>query len=506
MISQNRYVKIVSGVGAGANAAQRKLIMRAITQSTLVPPGIVLEFSELDAVGTYFGYDSEEYKRAKRYLGFISKNTVSPSSISFARWVSVAIAPMVVGDSFPKSLSSFAAVTAGLLQINVGNAPIQITGIKLDDATSLTNVASVIQTAVRTSTDPQLANATVTFNTNTSQFVLAGSVVGSGVITVAATGLPGDISQLTGLATGNAVLVAGQAADTAEAAVAKSAGISNNFGSFIFAVPYATMEIEDIKEVASWNHAQNNMYIYSVPAYLSDLANYFQELKGFSGCGLSVLSNTAPNDYIEQAPCEILAATDYSTVGATQNYMFYQFDGSNVTVSDDTIADIVDKSRGNYMGVTQSAGQQLAFYQRGVLCGGPTAAVDMNVYANEMWFKSACSAAVLTLFLASGEVPADETGAAMILGVLQPVIKLAGDNGTFRPGKPLTAVQQQYITRISGDKNAWRQVFSIGYWINISFSSYVNQNNGLTEWKATYKVIYAKGDSIRFVEGTDTMI
>lgn len=508
MISQSRYVDITSGVGAGATVAQRKLILRVVTQNTLLPPGIVAEFSSADNVGSYFGTSSEEYLRAKAYFAFISKSTVSPAMISFSRWVSAAIAPMVVGDSLAKSVGDFAATTAGLLTINVGNTQVQVTGINLAAATDLTAVAALVQTAVRSagSAQAQLTSATVTFNTNTNQFVLTGSVTGTGAITVTNTGVSGDISVLLGLATSGTVVVAGQAADSAEDAVSKSSNISNNFGSFVFTNASGNLANDVIAEIASWNDTQNEMYLYSVPTTLSNLGTLYQLLKGYSGCALTVISATLANDYAEQCPCEIGAATNYNATNGVQNFMYYQFDSRNVTVSDDTTANTADASRGNYIGVTQSAGQQIAFYQRGILCGGSTAAVDMNTYFNEMWLKSAITAQILTLFLAVNAVPANPTGVSMILAVLQSVITLALKNGTISAGKTLTTVQQQYITSVTGSSTAWRQVQTNGYWLDLSYTSYVNENTGLTEYKAVYTLIYSKGDVIRKVEGTDTMI
>jgi len=506
VISQSRYIKIVSGVGAGTAIAERKLIMRAITRNTKVPPGVVIEFSSADAASSFFGAQSEEAKRAQAYFSFISKSITSPPTISFARWVDAPIAPMVVGDALPKSLAQLTAVADGTLSIIVGSTTVQITGINLAAATDLTAAAALVQTAIRTSVDAQLVTATVTFDTNTSQFVLAGSTPGSGSLSVVATGASTDLAILLGWATGGTVLVAGQAADTPDVAFIKSTSVSNNFGSFIFTTGAAILTNAEIAAVAAANHAQNNLYIFSVATVPSNLAALFELVKGFSGCALNILSATAANDFVEQSPCEITAAINYNAVNASQNYMFYQFPNRNISVSDDQTADSMDKSRGNYVGVTQVAGQQLAFYQRGILCGGGTAAVDMNVYANEMWLKSAIVSNILSLCVNVPDVPANPLGAAMVLAVLQPILTLAGDNGTFSPGKPISAVQQVFITQSSGDKNAWRQVFSLGYWINVTFSSYVNENTGLTEWKASYKLIYSKGDSIRFVDGNNILI
>jgi Protein of unknown function (DUF3383) len=506
VISQSRYIKIVSGVGAGAVVAQRQLLMRVITQNAALPPGLVAEFANAESVGAYFGTSSEEYKRASAYFSFISKSITSPPRISFSRWVATAIAPMVVGDTNEKLLASFSIITAGTLSLQVGSTRADITALDFSAAADLTAVAAVVQTAIRTSQEPQLATATVTFNTNTNQFVLTGSAPGSGTITAISTGLGTDVSDELGWTTGGTINVKGQGPQTAAESIGASADISNNFGSFVFATPAVPMTNDDIKAVAEWTDLQNNLFLYSLSTPLSNLQTLFALIKGYSGTAINILSTTQANDYIEQSPCEILAATDYDAPNSSQNYMFYQFPKRTITVSDDNTANTVDKSRGNYIGVTQSAGQQIAFYQRGILCGGSQAAVDMNTFANEMWLKAAFTAAFFSLFVNVPEVPANPVGEAMLLGVMNPVITQAKINGVISAGKDINAVQQQYITQISGDPNAWRQVQTLGYWLNISFSSRTNPDNGLTEWIAKYQFIYSKSDAIRAVIGSDVMI
>lgn len=506
MISQSRYISIISGVGAGSPVAQRQLIMRLMTQNSQLPPGLVAEFANASSVGAYFGTSSEEYLRAQAYFSFISKLIKSPQRISFARWVSTAIAAMIVGDTLTKSLAAFVAQTAGTLTLNSGATPVNISSINLSTATTLTQVASLLQTAIQASGNAQLTTATVTFNTNTNQFVLTGGTPGSGTLSATPTGLSSDLSGLLGWSTGGTILVAGQAADTAAVAVSKSAAISDNFGSYVYCTPSVPLANSDIAAIAAWNDSQNNKFMYSLATPLSNLQTMYALVKGYSGVAINILSTTQSNDYVEQSPCEILAATDYNSPGASQNYMFYQFAARNTTVSDDTTANTVDASRGNYIGVTQSAGQQLAFYQRGVLCGGATAAVDMNTFANEMWLKSAFSANFMSLFLNVPEVPADPEGAAMLLGVMTPTITLGKDNGTISAGKTLTAVQQQYITSITGDPNAWRQVQTLGFWLNITFTTQTNPNSNLPEKVANYLFVYSKSDAIRAVNGSDVMI
>lgn len=506
MISQSRYINTTSGVGANTAVAQRQLIMRLITQNTLLPPGIVMEASNADSVGAYFGVNSEEYKRAVRYFAFVSKSITAPALISFARWVNAPIAPLVIGDATTKNLAALKALNAGTMTINVDTTVVNVTGVSLTAAASLTAVAATLQTAIRATANSQLATANVTFNTNTNQFVLTGSTPGSGSITITPTGTASDISPLIGWGTSGTVYAPGQAADTADAAVAKSASISNNMGSIVFCTPATPLTGTDIQAVSAWNAAQNNMYIYSVAVTLAGVAALFALVKGNAGTALNILSATLPNDYIEQLPCEVLASTNYNKAGASQSYMWQISASRNTTVFDDPTADLADSNRANYIGVTQQAGQPLAFYQRGVLCGGPTAATDVGVYANESWFKSDVTARLFGIFVGLPEIPANADGRGKLIGSIQQSIDLAITNGTISSGKTLTDAQKQYITTISGDSNAWRQIAGIGYWLSVDFESYTNQQNQLTEWRAVYTLIYSKKDDIRVVNGSDVLI
>lgn len=232
----------------------------------------------------------------------------------------------------------------------------------------------------------------------------------------------------------------------------------------------------------------------------------YELVKGYAGTGMTVYDPNQPADYVEQSPAEIFAATDYTAPNGTQNYMYYVFPQRNTTVSTDAVADQMDAVRANYIGVTQQAGQKLAFYQRGVLMGGPTAPTSMNVYANEIWFKDFLAVSFLNAFLALPQIPADSEGDAILTGLLQTGVDTAKTNGTIAVGKALTVQQQLYISQQTGDANAWRQVQTSGYWFRVQMLSRNNPNSGLTEYYAKYLLIYSKNDSVLKVEGQDTLI
>jgi len=159
----------------------------------------------------------------------------------------------------------------------------------------------------------------------------------------------------------------------------------------------------------------------------------------------------------------------------------------------------------NYYGNTQQAGQVLNFYQRGTLTGASQDPVDQNVYANEMWLKDACGAAIMALLLSLSKVSANKIGIAQILSILQTAIDLALFNGTISVGKPLNQTQKLYVTNITGDNTAWQQVQDIGYWSGCVLEEVVTTDSR-SEWVAVYTLIYAKDDVIRKVEGRHILI
>ena len=504
MISQKRYVAITSGVGGAATVSTRQFTLRLITQNSAIQTGTVYSYSDADDVMAVFGSSSEEYARAAMYFAFINKSISAPASISFVRWNTTDSAPAVAGDTTAKSLASLQAVTAGELNFLVNDVAAQVTGINLSAATSLTNAATLIQTAVRANASAMLASATVTYNTNTNQFTITGGVPGAGTLVVNATSDAADMASLLGWVT--TTTTAGLAAQEPVDAISSSAESNNNFGSFVFCTPAVALTVDQMVAVASWNASQNVMYMYSFSTPSANAATLYAALKGYAGTAMNISADTADSTYIDQAPCEIMASIDYTAANATQNFMFYEFANRDVAVNSDTLANSMDAVRGNYNGQTQAAGNKLAFYQRGVLMGGTTDPVDMNTYINEMWMKDYISSQYLTALLALPEVSANTDGQAAMISVLQGAIDQAKYNGTISAGKTLTTIQQLYITQISGDKMAWRQVATNGYWYNVQILSRTNTNSGLTEYYAKYLLIYGKDDAIRFVQGTDTLI
>lgn len=503
-ISESRYVNITSGIGAGANVSTRNLGGLVITGNTLAPTGRVLSFASASAVLAYFGSGSEEYARALFYFGWISKEITQADQLNFYNWNNnTATGSLIFGVQGTYTLATFTGITSGSLNLTLGGITQQLTGINLGSAGSLAAVAAAIQVAIRAYTPGGVAwtSATVSYDATNSRFDLVSGTTGVDVVSVAVATSGTDVAGPLGWLTG-AIYSNGTAAQSITTALTNLYAATNNFGSFCFTTALAPT-LSTVTLAAQWNNSvsPNIQFLFSVAVSAANASAWSAALLAIGGCTMTLSPLSA--EYPEMAPMMIEDATDYTQRNAAQNYMFQQF-ALTPSVTTDANANIYDALLINYYGQTQTAGQALSFYQRGVMFGIPTQPSDQNVYVNELWLKDAIGAQIMTLLLALTQIPANNVGQAQILGAIQAIVTQALTNGVIEPGKTLTTAQKLYITQATGSPTAWQQVQTSGYWVNVVIVPYVV--NGLTQYKAVYTLIYSKNDTIRLVTGTDILI
>lgn len=497
-ISQKRYIDITSGVGGQPAAAERELIARLLTTNPLASYGSVMEFTSLDNVGLQFGTNSAEYAFAVKYFGFVSKNITSPGKLSISRYSKTAIAPAITGTRTLPSLTQLKSVTGGTLTVNLGGVTKTMTQINFSSATTLADVASLIENKINAETTGGglWTDATVLYEVNSATgngcFILTGGETGESEIGYAS----GDVANLLGWdIAGDPVLAQGSDGESPVEAVIRTSDISNNYGTFAFV---ERLTLEEITEIAQWVNSANVQFLYSVPVTAANYAEISAAVDGMNGVCLTLEPGVTHAEYM---PMAVLAATNYDRPNATNNFMFQTFPGEKASVTTDAAADRYDAAKVNYYGATQSAGKQLAFYQRGVLTGSIQ---DIGVYANEMWLKDAMIVAFFNLLLAVSKVPANADGEAMCRAVMIDVINRALNNGTIIPLKALTANQKVYIYNLTRDETAWYDVFNNGYKLYTTISE--KEINGTVNYVLDYTLIYAKGDAIKKVTGSHVMI
>lgn len=500
-ISFRRYVDITSGVGAGVRVPGRQLIGRLFTVNPLAPSGTIITFTEAADVAAFFGSDSQEYKRAAFYFGWISKIQTRARAISFERWIREPVPATLRGTVAVPGLAEFQSIADGSLVLTINGVARTLDALNFTGATSYADVASAVQTVVRSAVaEPVYQEATVTFEAVTRTFTLTVGKAGATSISVASDAELGTpIANMLGWSEDAGGLPSnGADAMSITDTLNGSAGQDNNFGAFLFMG--AELTTEEMREAATFSNLSNVGFLYCQRVTASEAKDVREALKGYDGVSLDEYNPAHIDQYPEMVPMTILAATDYTRRNGTQNYMFQQF-ALKPTVTDNAKADAMDALRINYYGRTQQAGQLIDFYQRGVLQGSVQ---DTNIYANEMWLKDRAGADIMTLMLALPKISANDTGRTQVLGALRNVVDMALTNGAISINKPLNYVQKTFITTITGDDTAWVQVQSQGYWLDAQIQEYTVDDR--VEYKIVYLLVYAKDDVIRKVEGTHSLI
>ncbi|CAH6969422.1 conserved hypothetical protein [Vibrio chagasii] len=493
-ISSNKYVAISSVVGGAAAGGARQLTLRLITTNPNVPSGTTLSFSDDASVGDYFGFESEEYKRAQFYFGFISKVATSPRSMSFTRWLESGASAYILGSQ-PADLDDLIAVTDGSLTISVGDDSAVLTGLDFSSSSTYSDVATVLQDAIVAEGEPFLESTVIYedsgFNFQTNSLPPVGEMTVSGA---------DDIEELLGWAD-DAIFSDGKPVESITQMLTESTELDNNFGSFDF-IP--DLNIDQVVEAAAWNHGRNVEFQYQTKCLRAEVSEYYDALSGFSGTGVTII-DPIHEDFPNLLPCALLASQDWSKPAASANYM-YQGDGRlTPIVTSTTESDLLDANRMNYMGRTQEAGTMFDFYQRGVLMGDSTAPLAMGVYANEQWLKARLKSEFLNMFVALQQVPADSVGVGIGISYIDAAIEQGTTNGAISQGKDLTTTQRAYIGQITGDDNAHIDIESRGYWYQVEISSSVAES-GVTEYAMDYLLVYAKRDSVGKVDGRHILI
>lgn len=490
-ISQRRYVDIASAVIGASGTAQQKLVGRVFTDHPLLPAQSILAFSEAAEVRAYFGA-GKEADFATKYFALTTPAPVSrPKELQFASHL-LAVRNASQRGTAQASLADLKALTAESLSVTVtdgtGSPTTYTVTAAFGSAASYTDVASIIQTALQLE-DPAL---NLTFDNG---FILSVTTADSTVLAD-----DGTLASALGL-DGSAIVDIGCPVQTMADAYAASIQRTNSYGSAFFMTRGDLAECIDVAEL---NAAENVRHMLFLQVTAAERVAFSTALIETASVGL--ILETPGEKYLAHLPMALQAATDYTRRNATMNYMYRQ---AGVTVesqvTDTLTANLMDPSRINYYGMTAEAGSSIKFFQRAFLCGNPSAPLDMSVHSNEQWLKARIGALWFDLMIGTRGIPANLDGVGRGLQVISQVVEEALNNGSIIAGKTLTVTQRLAVTDASGDDLAWTDVQNTGVWYNVEI---VEQSGPslVAEYVLKYVLIYAKGDWVRKIEGSHSLL
>ena len=541
-IDIRKYILIRSAVLGAGTVPSPKLTGRIFTANSRIPPGGAVTFTDplvLKAFlsgGAQAGYDFTS-AMAEQYFAWISNSGTSAQSIDVARWVNTETGPIFWGGNTNAktvaALNNLANPTITIYLNAALTASITYTVASLG-AVSLADAAGKIQAGLLAASGlpATWSNLTCVYDATNNRFVInTGQTVGIGTFNAVsilktpftdALGLTGDDS---------ALLTQGSPSETPAQSLARVNATAAAWGRAIFsldrpigATQNPVVALADAIAASQWIESQNGRYGITWVVNNNDnpYATWYSSLNANQGTSLAYDNTTQAltaitaaqrNGYIEMGAATQAAATDYALGrNVTSNYMYKDL-GILASVFDTDFSNLLDAARCNYVGQTEFNGLTRNFYQRGVMCGSATEITDEAIFTNEQWLRGAVVAVLGSAQLSLPRIPANLRGESIIIGLItQGVIGspntqgTAFYNGVIEGGKTLTAPQIQAITEATGDATAWNQVQSKGWFLTVTISPVVNPQSGLTEYQATYVLVYAKGDSIKKINGTHDLV
>lgn len=458
----SQVVDIVPGVvGTGGNPLSLNAVAVS-NNTTLVPTSQLIEFSDADSVGDYFGSSSTEKVIADKYFAGYDNSFKKPGTLYFAGYATAATGAWLRGTSLAgMTLTELKAIT-GSLALYIDSDEYQTTtDLDLSAVTSFTDAATAIKTALGIG----VGDGNVTWDAAHSVFVIASLTTGA---TSTITFATGTAASALGLDAG--VLNQGVAADTPASAMDRIKQQGNNWVTFFTTfLPALTVDIKSFNEgFAQWASTQNNEYLH----ISWDEQNNWQIAGSPDAFGNIVRANQYGGTWPEYATVEhaaasagIIASIDFQATNGRATAAFKSQEGLAPNVNSLAVADAILANGGTYYGAYGARGGNLdnCFYN-GQMPGSKFKWVD--TYVNQIYLNSQLRLAIWSGLRSVNYAPYNAQGETLIRAWCADPIAEALNNGTIQTGIQLSASQKATIAQQAG-LDISNELYGQGYYLQI---------------------------------------
>lgn len=285
--------------------------------------------------------------------------------------------------------------------------------------------------------------------------------------------------------------------ETAKSAYDRVLGQFSNFGSFTFiGFALGTASGGGLLDVATANDTSSCVMVYETNS--TDESTDKTALAGCKMVHVEVSTVASGNNLNAWKFLAWYASVDYTKVDASSTIDYKQFAGASAEVTTASTKTTYDADHVNYIGLVQVNGSELKFYQPGVNIDG----TDSGVVRDRVWMEGEIAAAWFNLTTNVTKVPANYVGAAMVKALVVDVATRAINNGAILIDKELDSTQKAAIRAYTNVEGAVDAVQATGYFVNAK----VVKPTGSSQYVCEYTLIYAKGDHIGKVSGTNYLV
>lgn len=443
-----------------------------LSSSDFIPTSqLVLPFSDPDSVGGYFGLESAEYQAAVTYFQGYDNSFQKPRALYIARRIAEECAPFIRGAAFgapaSQTLAALKAVTAGTLTITLGAHEGTLSNINFSTASSLSDAADILQTAVQAESAGGSAwtAASVAYSSLFDAFIITGGESGAESGVSYASGTVAEAMRLTQNA--GAVLSPGMDAMTPAENMEAVLELTENFVCFT-TVDQPTQD--DALAYAEWASGKGVNYLYLYwdndqkllqPNNTSTIAAALKEANVGATCGIW--------DSLDYAAFVMgtAASIDWERRNGAITFAFKAQDGLAANVVTGTNATNLTAQGMNFMGDYATRNDQFIFLYPGQMFGSWT---WIDTYLNAVWLNNALQVSIMAGLSQSPRTPYTDAGYTMVRAWCMDPINRALKNSVIEPGVTLSESQKAELFREAG-RDISTELYTNGYVIQIDDAS-----------------------------------
>lgn len=439
---------IPSVISAGGSALD--LVGIVLTTSARVPMGAVPRFPTKDAVSNYFGDTSLQSSLSAVYFGGFDNSTKKPGSLGFYRYASSAVAAWIRGGSLAAMTLTELQALSGSLSIVIDGLTWSAASINLATATSFSDAASKIQTALIATPPGGGTDPAVSFDSISSGFVVTSGTTGATSTIAYATGTLSASLALTS-ATG-AVLSQGADVTTPGAAMDALARLTQNWATFTtdFDPDDGAGNTQKLA-FATWTAQQGKRYLYAgwdtdlSPTTTNPATSSFGYL-----VNQSKMDGVAPIfEDVNQAVflLGMIASIDFGARNGRITTSFKSQSGLAATVTDATVYENLKANGYNCYGAFATANDEFTFFTPGQIAGE----YDwIDSYINQIWLNNQFQLAIVEGLTQTNSVPYNADGDTLIESWLMDPITQFATFGGLRAGVQLSSAEAAEVNSAAG--------------------------------------------------------
>lgn len=436
--------QLVSAQGGVLGAGGNRLSLNAIflTEDTSVPVNEVWAFSTLEDVQAWFGASSVEALLAAVYFSGFENATVAPTTLFFAQYNQAAAAGWLRGGTLAGMTLSQLQALSGTLALTIDGVSETTGAINLSSATSFSNAAGLIQTALAA----QAAGTTCVYDSQRRAFKITSPTTGAdSAVSFAAVGALATGLRLTDAA--GAVESVGAVAAVPADFMANVRNQTQNWASFMTVFePDLAVKLA----FADWVTTSDNRYVYV--AWDTDEDALAQNATGTFGVLTATHNGVCPVwGTADKAAfiCGTTASINFEETNGRITFAYKGQAGLSADVTNATAANNLIANGYNFYGAYATASENFTFLQPGQVSG---AWQWLDEYVNQIKLNSDLQVAQMQLMASAKSIPYNQTGYSMIRATALDPITSAKTFGTIRAGVTLSNSQAAQVNTQAGVK------------------------------------------------------